>query len=311
MADTTISGIGTAVTAVAGSDLFETEQASTTKKTTAYQLMEFVNDKGSNTASAGTLVLGDGSYFHITGTSTITDIDFTTPWDGRTALLVFDSSLILTHNATTLILPGGANIKTGPGDTCTIVVDSGDNVKVTEFDRASGVPNANPANASVANQSPAASATTLLTGSLINIPDSGVQVGTRFLWHVCMSKTAAGTVALQFLVKVGTAGTTSDGTVLNFTFPAVGTGVIDQGEVWIEFIVAGPLTSSCVPRGVMSFSHTLTTTGFVTTASWIRVLGTATNFNATTAALKAHLSIVTGASYVITVEQVSVETCNL
>lgn len=97
-------------------------------------------EKGADVASASTISLGEGGYFHITGTTTITDIDFATPADGRMAMLVFDGALTLTHNATTLVLPSGANITTAAGDSAIIVQDSGDNIKVVAYQRASGAP---------------------------------------------------------------------------------------------------------------------------------------------------------------------------
>ena len=130
MADTTISGLATSVTAVAMSDLFETEQSSTSKKVTAAKLHEFTCKKGSDVASAATVTLGDGEYFHITGTTDITDIDFTDSWDGRRATLIFDGALKITHNATTLKCPGNVDIKTVAGDRVRVVVDSGDNIIV-------------------------------------------------------------------------------------------------------------------------------------------------------------------------------------
>jgi hypothetical protein len=96
--------------------------------------------KGTNVASAGTISLGEGEYFHITGTTTITDIDFATPIDGRSAVLIFDGALTLTHNSTTLKLPGGANITTAADDRCVIVQDSSDNIIVTSYTRANGSP---------------------------------------------------------------------------------------------------------------------------------------------------------------------------
>lgn len=87
-----------------------------------------LSGKASNVASAGTVTLGSGSFFHITGTTTITDIDFAKPWDGRVAFVIFDGALTLTHNATTLKLPGGANITTAAGDIAIFVQDSGDNI---------------------------------------------------------------------------------------------------------------------------------------------------------------------------------------
>lgn len=97
-------------------------------------------EKGSDVASAGTVSLGEGGLFHITGTTPITDIDFATPKNGRGATLIFDGALTLTHNATTLKLPGEANITTAAGDRCDIVQDSGDNIIVTNYTRATGAP---------------------------------------------------------------------------------------------------------------------------------------------------------------------------
>lgn len=85
-------------------------------------------EKGSDVASAGTVSLGEGGYFHITGTTTITDIDFATAKDGRHAWLIFDGILTLTHNATTLKLPGNVNITTAAGDRALFVQDASDNV---------------------------------------------------------------------------------------------------------------------------------------------------------------------------------------
>lgn len=95
--------------------------------------------KGADVASAATITLTQ-NYHHITGTTTITDIDFTDAVDGRWAWLVFDGALTLTHNSTTLKLPGGANITTEAGDRALIVQDSGDNVICLQYVRAAAVP---------------------------------------------------------------------------------------------------------------------------------------------------------------------------
>lgn len=95
-------------------------------------------EKGSDIASAGTISIGEGGYFHVTGTTTITDIDWATAKDGRTATIIFDGILILTHHATTLKLPGGANITTAAGDRATFTQDASDNVICTSYTRADG-----------------------------------------------------------------------------------------------------------------------------------------------------------------------------
>jgi hypothetical protein len=96
-------------------------------------------EKGSDAASATVVSLGEGGFFHITGTTTITDIDFATDKSGRSAVLVFDSALTLTHNGTTLILPTGASITTEAGDACLVVSENGtDNVRVPWYQRKDG-----------------------------------------------------------------------------------------------------------------------------------------------------------------------------
>lgn len=95
-------------------------------------------EKGSDIASAGTISVGEGGFFHVTGTTTITDIDFGTTAAGRTVFLVFDGALTLTHDATTLILPTGANITTEAGDVGVFVSEGGDNVRCLLYQRKDG-----------------------------------------------------------------------------------------------------------------------------------------------------------------------------
>jgi len=91
-------------------------------------------------ASAATTDLGvasvTGNVIHITGTTTITSFD--TASDGAIRELIFDASLTLTHNATSLILPTGANIITEAGDTATFVNEGGSNWRCLDYQRASG-----------------------------------------------------------------------------------------------------------------------------------------------------------------------------
>jgi hypothetical protein len=95
-------------------------------------------EQGSDVASAGTISLGEGGYFNITGTTTITDIDFATTKAGRTAKLKFAGILTLTHHGTNLILPTGASITTAAGDIAEFVSEGGDIVRCTNYQRADG-----------------------------------------------------------------------------------------------------------------------------------------------------------------------------
>ncbi len=95
-------------------------------------------EQGSDVASAGTVSLGEGGYFNITGTTTITDIDFATDKAGRKAWVKFAGVLTLTHHATTLILPTGASITTAAGDTACFISEGSDAVRCVAYSRASG-----------------------------------------------------------------------------------------------------------------------------------------------------------------------------
>ncbi|HEX8030032.1 MAG TPA: hypothetical protein VF491_16275 [Vicinamibacterales bacterium] len=95
-------------------------------------------EQGSDVASAATVSLGEGGYFFITGTTTITDIDFATDKAGRKAWVKFAGVLTLTHNASTLILPGGSSITTAAGDTACFVSEGSDVVRCVAYQKANG-----------------------------------------------------------------------------------------------------------------------------------------------------------------------------
>lgn len=80
--------------------------------------------KGADVASASALnpwaASNSGNYFDITGTTNITSVS-TSSNVGTVLVLHFDDALTLTHHATNLILPGGANIVTSTGDEITLI----------------------------------------------------------------------------------------------------------------------------------------------------------------------------------------------
>ena len=93
--------------------------------------------KGADVASAAALpVLTDGNYFDVTGTTTVTSINTTA--SGTVIKLHFDAALILTHNATSLVLPGGANITTAANDEAEFIEYSTGNWRCTSYTRADG-----------------------------------------------------------------------------------------------------------------------------------------------------------------------------
>ncbi len=94
--------------------------------------------RGTAIASATTTDIGaaTGRFVHITGTTTITG--FGTADAGVEREVVFDGALTLTHNATSLILPGGANITTAAGDSAIMISEGEGNWRCIAYTRKSG-----------------------------------------------------------------------------------------------------------------------------------------------------------------------------
>lgn len=87
-----------------------------TNASTTVTAFDSLGTQGADIASATTTNIGaaTGPYIHITGTTTITAFD--TVAAGTQRVVKFTGALILTHNATSLILPGAANITTAAND---------------------------------------------------------------------------------------------------------------------------------------------------------------------------------------------------
>lgn len=100
--------------------------------------------KGANIASAATVDLNaaTGDFIHITGTTTITAITLDS---GLERDVVFDGVLTLTHNGTSLILPGNVNITTAAGDRATFRGEGSGNVRCMHYTKADGTPVVAPA----------------------------------------------------------------------------------------------------------------------------------------------------------------------
>jgi hypothetical protein len=96
-------------------------------------LLRWDFDEGADIASAATTDIGaaTGNSVTITGTTTITGLG--TIKAGVWRLVTFAGALTLTHNATSLILPGGANITTAAGDTMLAVSLGSGNWRVAFF----------------------------------------------------------------------------------------------------------------------------------------------------------------------------------
>lgn len=111
---------------------------------TALTLMhDFVSElqkMAGDVASASTTNIGaaDGNYVRITGTTTITAFDTPTAAPNVARICLFAGALTLTHNASRLILPGGANITTTSGDVAVFVHEGGGNWRCIAYHCAGG-----------------------------------------------------------------------------------------------------------------------------------------------------------------------------
>lgn len=116
--------------------------------------------EGASIASASTTNIWatDGNTYHITGTTTITSLS-TAPQAGAIRRTIFDGILTLTHNASTLILPSGANITTAAGDVAIWYADTTTQIRCISYLKADGT--------AIVAYSPTAS--NALTGSIVQV----------------------------------------------------------------------------------------------------------------------------------------------
>jgi hypothetical protein len=101
--------------------------------------------RGADIASASTISLpaGGGGVYNITGTTGITGIS--SAQGGRCIKVRFAGALTITHNATSMILPGAANITTVAGDVAEFINEaaqdaSGSNWRCFNYMRSTGSP---------------------------------------------------------------------------------------------------------------------------------------------------------------------------
>ena len=123
-----------------GTDFFLDPGTTTIKKAV------LINEVAGNDIASASPDIGaaTGNYVNITGTTTITALG--TIAAGAKRVVQFSGALILTHNATSLILPGNANITTVAGDTAEFVSLGSGNWICTDYRRDTGKALVGPAN---------------------------------------------------------------------------------------------------------------------------------------------------------------------
>lgn len=127
--------------------------------------------KGVDIASAATtnIAAATGDFVDVTGTTTITALGTAAAGVERTVR--FTGALTLTHNATSLILPGGANIATAAGDVARFRSLGSGNWLCVDYSRASGKALVAPAASEISN-TPAGNIAATTVQAAINELDS-------------------------------------------------------------------------------------------------------------------------------------------
>ncbi len=199
-----------------------------------------INRKGADIASATTtdLSTATGDFVDITGTTTITGLGTVT--SGVERVVRFTGILTLTHNATSLILPGSANITTANGDTAIFRSLGAGNWKCVSYTKQSG--------ASISDGG----------GTVTNV---SVVTANGFSGTVATSTTTpaitiVGTTA-QFIAKVASqaADVTGDGTNYDVVF---GTEISDPGSNFSSTTFTAPIT------GLYQFNISIDWLGLIT-----------------------------------------------
>jgi hypothetical protein len=137
-------------------------------------------------------------------------------------------------------------------------------------------------NASTATVSSSYAADTYLVGSSVVVAAGDIKLKGQYHCVFDMTKTGAGVAQPVITIRAGTAGTTSDTALYQFTF-GVGTAVVDSGifEVWLNIRTTG---GTATTQGICKGVHNLATTGLFSNANVFMIVGSAGNsFNQGTA----------------------------
>ncbi|MBT1155730.1 hypothetical protein J1C56_09010 [Aminobacter anthyllidis] len=192
-----------------------------------------LNTTGADMASAATLNLANatGVVVNVTGTTPITALG--TVSSGALRTLIFAGALTLTHNATSLILPGAANITTAANDTATFRSKGAGNWICVDYKKANGQSVVYPAAAS-----------TTVAGLVELATDAEAQAKADATRGLTPSNLAALGASETFagLVELATAAEVAAGTD-TARAPSVSTMKSHQGvaKAWANFNAAGTL----------------------------------------------------------------------
>lgn len=186
-------------------------------------------------ASAATTDIGaqPEAYLTVSGTTTITA--FGTVRAGTVRYLRFSGALTLTHNATSLILPGAANITTAAGDTAIVVSEGSGNWRCVSYQRAATIPYSSSSGTGTATLICGTSGTITLSDNSVRYVRTGNRVSFTGLLTVSSVSSPVGTLTVSGSLPV------ASGNASTAFYSAVNlriAGFVASG-IWQAFIPSG------------------------------------------------------------------------
>jgi len=245
-------------------------------KTTAVAAYDALSAQGTDIASATTtdLSAATGAYVNITGSVTITGLGTATA--GTQRFVKFTGAPLLTYNATSLILPGSANIQAAANDTAEFVSLGSGNWICTSYQKATGYPvtssrgqlpgtatndSASSGNVGeyVVSTIAFGSAVALTTATAANITSISLTAGDWDVWIDCRITGNAATTLSSVITSISTTSATLDGTTA---------GRAAYGDFYTQAVFATlpAVSNNCGPTRVLL--NATTTIYYVVTANF-------------------------------------------
>lgn len=239
--DATTAGNNTDVNGVSIAEGYPATNINNAMRNMLLQMKQYLANSAT-VASASTIDFGaqTASYLIITGTTAMTALG--TVAAGTWKMVKFTGTPLLTYNATSLILPGAANIQTVAGDTALFVSEGSGNWRCIQYQRSTGllpVPILTPAISEIGGLLPTTIAGTSTTATLTVTAGSAadstnvqrLSLGSTS-WAVTNGNAANGyqggatlpnSSTIHFFIMFGTSGTASFAS-LSATAPTLPSG---------------------------------------------------------------------------------------